>query len=186
MVKVYICDVTETASLEGFSSYRLSKLEKNKNEKHYAESVSAEMLLMYAAKKEGLPLPLDIKTDIGGKPYAENINFSISHSSGKILVAVSDSVIGADIQKINPLQNLEVAKKFLTESERENINTETFFKLFTMKESYFKMTGEGLPLSPKPFSEFEKCFFDTFIIEDYAVSVCSMKPFETTVEHMNF
>jgi len=189
MLKVYISDVAEfdrSINYPLFSSYRIEKLKKIKNEKHFNESASAEALLCFAAKKEGLPLPLDIKTYQDGKPYAENINFSISHSHGKVLVALSDSAVGADIQKINPSQNLKVAKKFLTGEECSNLDNDKFFRFFTMKESYFKMTGEGLPLSPVPFSDFKKCFFDTFITENYAVSVCSPKPFETTIEYVNF
>ena len=184
MVKIYICNAVKNICTENFSSYRLLKLKRITDEVHYAEALSAEALLCCAAKKEGLSLPLDIKVKEGGKPFAENFNFSISHSKGKILVAVSDCEVGADIQKINPLQSLGTARKFLTEKERANLDTEKFFKLFTMKESYFKMTGEGLPLSPVPFENFTNCYFHTFKKEDYMISVCSPEPFETVIEYV--
>lgn len=167
-----------------FSSYRRERIKKIKTVTHAVQSAASEALLCYAAKKEGVPLPLDIKTEPGGKPYADNLNFSISHSGEMVLLAVSAYKVGVDIQKINKNQNLKSAKKILTPAEAENIDVSTFFKYFTMKESYFKMTGEGLPLSPKPFTDFKKCYFKTWEKFGYAISVCSPEKFTADIEFL--
>lgn len=185
MVKIYITDLNFSliASYRPyFSEYRKKRLQKIKNEVRFSQAEAAEALLCYAAEKEGYSLPLDIKTEKNGKPYAENINFSISHSGNRVLVAIAPCRIGADIQRINEEQNLSVATKILTSSELLGIDTHDFFRLFTMKESYFKMTGEGLPFTPKPFSNLEKSFFATWEKDEYMMCVCTCEKEEKVIE----
>jgi len=186
VIKLYITDILKCDDiLPCFSSYRINKLSKTEDLPHRFQSATAERLLCFAAKKEGYPLPLEIKTNSFGKPYTDNFYFNISHSNQKILVAISDSEIGVDLQKVNCNQNLKVARKFLTEEENKNIDVETFFKFFTMKESYFKMTGKGLPLSPVSFKSFEKCFFETLKFDSYFISVCSRSSAEFSIENVS-
>ena len=180
-----MCDIYQNNDvLPVFSEYRKEKLSKTKNILNFYQSATAERLLCYAAKNENLPLQLNIKTACKGKPLSDDLNFSISHSGEKVLLAVADGQIGADIQKINPLQNLNVAQKILTPDERKNIGVNRFFELFTKKESYFKMTGEGLWLSPVSFKDFKKCYFNTFKIDQYFVSVCTEKEQSFKIEYV--
>ena len=185
MVKIYIADLNFpfiTSYRPFFSEYRKKRLQKIDNSIRFLQAETAEALLCYAAEKEGYPLPLDIKTEKKGKPYAENINFSISHSNNRVLVAIAPCYVGADIQKINETQNLSVAKKILTPKELKGIDTHDFFRLFTMKESYFKMTGEGLPLNPKSFQSFEKCYFESWEKDGYMISICTKDREEKEVQ----
>ncbi len=187
MVKIYVADLNFSliASYRPyFSEYRKIRLKKIKNKVHFLQAEAAEALLCYAAEKEGYSLPLDIKTEEKGKPYAENIHFSISHSENHVLVAIAPCRIGADIQKINKGQNLSVATKILTPSELSGIDTHEFFRLFSMKESYFKMTGEGLPLTPKPFYAFEKCYFVTWEKDGYMICVCTKEKEEQEIKFL--
>lgn len=185
MIKIYMTSLN-FSSIDlyrpYFSQYRKERLQKTKNPLHFAQAEATEALLCYGAAKLGYSLPLNINVRKGGKPYAKNLNFSISHSGDKVLLALSDTEIGADIQKINYSQNLAVAKKILIPAETEGVDTYTFFRYFTMKESYFKMTGEGLPLSPKPFNSFEKCFFKTWEKDGYMISVCQKREITADIE----
>lgn len=113
-----------------------------------------------------------------GKPYAVglNIGFSISHSEDMVVCAVSGQDIGADIEKIRPL-NMRITRAACNESDLEYLfgigarNTETvehdrgilarFFRIWTAKEAYFKYIGSGIDdlkaVSYKELSPFCRC-----------------------------
>lgn len=82
-----------------------------------------------------------------GKPVAENADvfFSISHSGDFVACAVSDREIGIDIEKIRGIQ-FRAAEKFSTASELEYIGNDLtrFFRVWTLKEAFFKCKGTGL------------------------------------------
>lgn len=96
-----------------------------------------------------------------GKPFAVglDVGFSISHSEDMVICAVSEHSIGADIEKIRPL-NMRITRAACNESDLEYIfgaglrNTENtehdrdilkrFFEIWTAKEAYFKYTGSGI------------------------------------------
>ncbi|MBE6821090.1 MAG: 4'-phosphopantetheinyl transferase superfamily protein [Ruminococcaceae bacterium] len=121
-----------------------------------------------------------------GKPYAEGlpVNFSISHSGDYAVCAVSGSEIGIDVEKIRTVHP-RAHEKFCTESEARYVNGEEngFFKLWTLKEAYFKCTGTGLGADIKDVSfeingseitcsekGYEFSFFP--VNEDYICSIC--------------
>lgn len=84
-----------------------------------------------------------------GKPYVNGLYFNLSHSGGRVALAVSSAPVGCDIELIRRAP-ARVERKF-TQSERESLSRfsgaerdRAFFVLWTAKESYLKMTGEGL------------------------------------------
>lgn len=100
------------------------------------------------------PLSLTYRYGEKGKPYLENLPlfFSLSHSGEYVLCAVSRRELGADIQKIQPADELKLAKRFFSESECRILEgceshrerQRLFFGFWTRKEAYGKLTGEGL------------------------------------------
>lgn len=82
-----------------------------------------------------------------GKPYIKNlpVYFSISHSGDFAVCAVSNEEIGIDIEQIRQVHP-RIHEKFCTESEAEYIRTTEngIFKIWTLKEAYFKCIGTGL------------------------------------------
>lgn len=76
-----------------------------------------------------------------GKPYFKDLSlfFSISHSGDRVIVAVSDREVGADIEKRREPPR-GVAERFFTERERAC----DFFEIWTKKEALGKCKG-GLP-----------------------------------------
>lgn len=89
-----------------------------------------------------------------GKPYFENIPlfFNISHSGEYVLCAVSSREVGADIQKIQSADVMKLAKRFFSEPEccalerceSDRERQRLFFGLWSRKEAYGKLTGEGI------------------------------------------
>ena len=99
-----------------------------------------------------------------GKPFfanAQDIHFSISHSGSKVAVAFSDSEVGCDIEIIGDI-DLNVAQMFFSRSEYEALlsireeleRRNTFFRCWTLKESYMKAIGKGLNIDSESFTVF--------------------------------
>jgi 4'-phosphopantetheinyl transferase len=98
-----------------------------------------------------------------GKPRlamsgAEGLRFSVSHSQGLALFAVtSGRQVGIDLEAIRPHPaNEDVAEKFFTLRELallralpQDARQEAFFAFWTRKEAYAKAGGEGLTIPLK-------------------------------------
>ena len=87
----------------------------------------------------------DYKIEKNGKPISSLIYFNISHSNGIVVIVLSnDSNIGVDVELIRPI-NKDIIKRISNEEEiKYIIDEESFFKIWTSKESYLKMSGEGI------------------------------------------
>lgn len=88
-----------------------------------------------------------------GKPYLENgkRHFNIAHSNDIVLMVTASTPVGVDIEYIKPLEDLNELLQNFTEAEQNILRNETeqnrliaFFKLWVIKESYLKATGDGL------------------------------------------
>ena len=109
-------------------------------------------------------------------------------------MTVSDCEVGCDIGKaVNA--PLEVAEHYFNPGELEYIKSEkdkdkAFFTLWTLKESYMKMTGRGMSLLLDSFeiipattgytlgkSPEKRCFFKTLQFDDYIFSVSNETDF---------
>lgn len=85
-----------------------------------------------------LPESVQIIRD-GGKPHfdTDEAHFNLSHSYGVVMLGISDSEIGVDVEKIRPVD----FKKFdFIDADDED----EFFEKWTEKESWLKFTGKGL------------------------------------------
>jgi 4'-phosphopantetheinyl transferase len=88
------------------------------------------------------------------KPYVINsallnLQFNLSHSGDAILLAVSDSAIGADVEFINhDFGFTGVLDDNFSVNEityiKENESAERFFRIWTRKEALTKATAQGL------------------------------------------
>ena len=97
--------------------------------------------------------------DERGKPYCSNANmfFSISHSKERVICAVGEGPLGADIEKIRFVEP-RILRACCKESDFEYIlgnmgklpdsftpeQAARFFSLWTAKEAYCKYTGVGV------------------------------------------
>ncbi|GJD09769.1 4'-phosphopantetheinyl transferase HetI [Galdieria sulphuraria] len=107
------------------------------------------------------PKDLSFTTLEGGKPVLQSsipstprISFSLSHTKGLCAVAIScDREIGIDIENKNRKVKgyLDIAKKYLSDAELNWLlsqpsyqQMESFLRIWTLKESLVKATGEGI------------------------------------------
>ena len=96
-----------------------------------------------------------------GKPYLEGnpLYFNISHSGEWVVGAISDYLVGIDVEQIKKA-DLGIAKRFFAPLEYdalmqiacEKAQNEAFYMLWSGKESYIKMIGKGLTIPLEAFS----------------------------------
>ena len=94
----------------------------------------------------------------GGKPFlpAQPVQFSLTHCAGLSACFVAQTPCGVDGEPIRPLRARVLRRAFTPEEQKLIADSpdpdETFFRLWTLKESFVKATGEGLsrPLSTVP------------------------------------
>ncbi len=113
------------------------------------------------------------------KPYIENKHFSISHTSGLVIVGFSSEPIGVDCEKIKEFNDNLITYMFSLEELKKHQNTldnDFLTKNWTIKEAYIKLLGTGLP---KNFHEFDitgkkyQININSMKINDFWLSVCS-------------
>lgn len=173
MTKIYIADVSSIdidSALERVSEYRRKKALRLKNDADKRRCLGAELLLQRVFGEGFSYAP-----DENGKPRAEGVYFSLSHSGNYAVCAVGESDLGVDIEQ--PRKNvLPTAMRFFTKEEYEKIAAsdfpeEEFCSLWVLKEACIKCSGAGLrELSSVQLSDY--CTRH-FIYEGYHVAVAS-------------
>ena len=132
-----------------------------------------------------------------GKPFFTNLpdlHFSVSHSGEIFACAFSDTPVGIDIQeyKNRPDESercKKIANRFFHPDEIDALDADTvsaFYAIWTAKEAYVKLTGEGIT---SDFSSF--CIFD---LDEYLwqteyrscpISVCTEDFCEVEIKEIN-
>ena len=137
-------------------------------------------LLAYAVRQVwNCTLP-EVNVTSAGKPFfpgRRDICFSLSHTKGIVLVAVSSEPVGADVEfrrKLRP-----ATEKRLLRTPHGDLDA---FELWTLRESFYKLVGEGslrdLPFSREngvilgPREELKCALYD--VIPDCSAAVCSL------------
>jgi len=144
-----------------------------------ARSLGAELLLRKALLDNGIT-ERELKYGYGPekKPYLINLpefHFNLSHSGNYVMLAAADREVGCDIEKI-ARANFQIAKRFFAPEEYKRIlaapleeQNEWFYRYWTLKESFLKVTGRGLDL---PMNEFEIRFSDGYPAVRHALGDC--------------
>ena len=160
MIKCWYYDVTPLPDPEKFRAGLLSLPWSARREKinrlSYRETgllpLGAGLLLRHALEDAGAE-DMTLSENEHGKPYLKNrpdICFNLSHSGSIALCAVSDAPVGADVEKLRDF-NEKIARRFFAPEETEWIMAQAdrgaaYTRLWTRKESYYKMLGTGITL----------------------------------------
>lgn len=132
-------------------------------------------LLMRAAAMEALckkNQELVFEKGEKGKPYLkgeENYHFSLSHTGHCIGLAYGETPLGLDLEKIEEVRE-KIAERYYLPEEREYISNNphkenAFYEIWTRKEAFLKMTGEGLSRALDSFCVIGDPNYDSRIIE---------------------
>lgn len=199
MVHLYAADIgnlpdpkENPALLHDISSSRRRKVLEYLQEDDRRRCLGAGILLARILPRYG-ESPGNITLGPGGKPEAEHVYFNLSHSGALVICAVGEKAVGCDIEKTGK-EPEGVAEHFFHRNEVKYLQRfqgaerdEMFFRLWTLKESYIKMTGEGMYLPLRDFEilpgakkiqvrrakEILPCRMAEYGISGYKVSVCA-------------
>jgi 4'-phosphopantetheinyl transferase len=131
-----------------------SRLESFKRKEDRLIRMTAYYLLKEALEKNGYSgyRLQDLQYTTGGKPYFPDasFDFSVSHTDQCAAVAISDSRVGIDIEKIKTIDFVDFEDIFPGEVwsaiHISADKTGTFYSYWTQLESVVKADGRGLPL----------------------------------------
>lgn len=169
MIDTYYIDVTQFDNESLFreksnllSPYRQQKIRMLKHRKDQNRSLGAGLALAHALERYGLT-ERSIEYGFGewGKPFLKDkpdLHFSLSHSGDYAICTIGVIPVGSDIERIKP-GRLNVAERFFAPEEQdflyavqdEEERNRRMFRIWTMKESFLKVTGRGISL---PLGEF--------------------------------
>ena len=149
-------------------------------------SVRAYMLLWQGLRDEyGLDSAPVFSFGEHGKPYLASepgIHFSLSHTGNAVLCALDSRPVGADIEMIRKSDFSHLLSVFSDPEQalilRSDRPEQCFMRLWTRKESYLKLTGQGLvgtkALKDVPTDDTGTVSFETTVREDagFLYSVC--------------
>lgn len=166
------------------SSERVCRIQRFIFNKDKLNSLFAELLLrrMLVKYHKMNISQIEICYEPSGKPFLKNneILISISHSENCVAIAISDEPTGIDTEKISEYYE-EIVSDFFCKEEYKYINSsknkcEEFYKIWTKKEAFTKINGEGLSIPLNSFNVLDndfsqKCF--TIKKDDFFISVCS-------------
>lgn len=215
-VRLYVADISQSEEFYDMWYNRMPKerrikADRYKPDKDRKRCIAAYALLAYAlceAQENGLisqgidpgSAELPISEDDNGKPYLEGIPicYSISHSGDMVAVALSPKEVGCDVE-CKSKNAMSIAEHFFSEDEvafLRSIDDESrqgleFTRLWTMKESVVKCSGEGIRRAFSDFSLIDCAGervghltlpgrYDTFRVREfeskngYCFSVCSV------------
>ncbi len=129
--------------------------EQRRNENSRYESLCAGLLYACAMRRSGEDPDAEVSFLAQGKPVLsgrEDCFFSLSHSGRYVICAVGRRPLGADVQKIRPV-NLSISRRFhpaeqaWLETLPESGRAEAFFRIWTRKEAWVKAVSAERVLS---------------------------------------
>ncbi|MEI3167924.1 MAG: 4'-phosphopantetheinyl transferase superfamily protein [Lachnospiraceae bacterium] len=186
----------EETDLKGrLSAARQEKIDRLRYAADRRLSLGAGLLLDQGLKRFGLRERTEaFGTVENGKPcllHHPEIQFNLSHSGSMVMAAFSSCPVGCDVEKKQKAR-MDVAKRFFAPAEqRALLAAETeeerdilFSRLWTLKESYLKVGGQGMAMALDSFTialggqpvlvERKKARyrFQEFSLPDYCASVC--------------
>jgi len=150
-----ICENEINAYTQLISGKRKSSLARLKYIDDVKRSLLGELLIRKIVRENYFRGNAEISFGVNdyGKPYVKDLDafhFSVAHSGKWVVCATSSQEVGVDLERIRPVDT-EIARQHFTEQENSFLTdlsldrkTEYFFKLWTLKESYFKAKGTGL------------------------------------------
>lgn len=213
---IYLFNIKSIKSSDEFISFLpLISMSKKKllNYKYIDDklrSMYGELLLLYALKVHFNKTHTDIIIDLNtyGKPYITNLSgiyFNISHSDEWVICAIHTKELGADIEKINNIDE-SIFEHILSKEENKYIfnklnKQEIFFEYWCVKESYYKFVGKGIDsdmcmidvnlkdsnnIKLSKYGQKQNLYFQLYNeLNDYKIVVCTSDKFDAKYIYIN-
>ena len=216
MTVVFYADVSPLSNTAIFEAHfksvpdiRKSKINRLRFTKSKMLSLGAWIVLKHTLKEFGYtPENAGFSYLANGKPFLANcpdLHISISHSESIAMCAVSKFEVGADVEYVSQFKE-GVCRRFFTKSECDyifqyknaDLQKDRFFRIWTMKESFAKLTGKGIgdlrnfeidvsSTAPKLIcrNRFDSFFFYEPQIPLYKASICLAEEDTVHCERIN-
>ncbi|MDR1467075.1 MAG: 4'-phosphopantetheinyl transferase superfamily protein [Oscillospiraceae bacterium] len=128
-----------------------------------------------------------------GKPFLKDFPkfcFNISHTNNAVVIFVSRTCVGIDVERIRKI-NFKISDRFFHDEERKILSgsprkIDTFFEIWTKKESHVKYYGEGFFNTFAAFNVFcTKLKIKTFKNNGLCISICKGGNFEFNITEIS-
>ncbi len=208
VLEIYAIDINLFSAEQLFKDYstylsekKIKELKAYKHSDAMLSSLLGELVAKYAiAKNFNIPIKEIVFNKVkNGKPIVsghKNIYFNISHSKNIVICAVSNSVIGIDIESLDrDVKFKSLTKRFFSEQEIKLVNNSTdFLNIWTLKEAYLKAIGTGISGGLQnftvPYLKEDKTmlinknpwYFDNKEFNNYIISICQSKKIESNIK----
>ena len=200
MQTVYIMDIRPLAPFEEqlallLQPERLEKMRQYKFQADRLRCLAGGLLLRYAVQNK------EISYGNYGKPFQRGgPHFNISHTGDYACLAVSaEAPLGIDIELHKDEDFLALGKTAFHPEELtflcDNPTAERFYTIWTLKESYAKLSGTGFSVEPSSYCVLpgkvqlpsgSEPFFRTFdILDGYTISICAAEPISAGIEFVD-
>ena len=146
-IDLFLFDSRKFTYTELVDILKISEKGEKTLQKFACEEVKKEKLVSLFYKEQ---FASNYSIDANGKPVSPNLQFNVSHSKGVVVFAMNKSrPIGVDIEEIRPIE--DNLKRYISTDEEYQLidNDESFFKVWTSKESLSKCIGIGIKGQPK-------------------------------------
>ena len=151
-----------SAMLSTFTAREQARYRSFAHEEHRARWGAARGTLreVLGAALGKAPSEVEIRYGPHGKPFVDGLRFNLSHSGARALIALSvDCEVGADVELPRPRRTDDIARRFFAPGEIARLfaiaepaaRQAEFFRLWTCKEAFLKVTGEGLSRSTRSY-----------------------------------
>ena len=117
-----------------------------------------------------------------GKPYLPDdpqVHFNLSHSGNRVMCAVSAYACGCDVEQIShKKKQIDMVIRCLAESEQRlaAVSVVHFYRIWTLKESILKLSGEGIVI---PLNSFEVSLDPPAVRQDFFPEPILLKEYDT-------
>ncbi len=173
------------AALRAMSPQRREHAMRYRRETDRRQSLAVYLLLCRAlSERFGITEPPVLYYDDRGKPAVDgrpDVHISLSHCKAAVAVAVASQPVGVDIESlITP--DIDLLRHTMSEAECATIlkDATQFTRLWTMKESFLKLTGEGLTDDlPNVLTRADGVRFSTTVHSHYVVTSATYKDVNT-------
>lgn len=189
-ITLYYMNVKDISlTTDDISLTRLNKINSYIFDEDKRLSYGAAILLNEALKPFNLKeKDIEISYNKYNKPYFkehEDFHFNISHSKEMVIVVISSSTIGCDIEHLRKCDD-NIICRYFSSNEKKLISQvdnkdDLFTRIWTIKESYFKNIGTGINDKVNSIDVFsnecEICLpnnlkIKEYRLDDYFISIC--------------
>lgn len=123
----------------------INKNYNKENRREFVEECFLRYLKFYGETASAVPDEAKGKNDKPYFPSRPDVRFSLSHSDNYAVLAMGETEIGCDIEKVRDINYKPIANRWFSGGEIDAADSvENYFSVWTKKEAYLKLTADGL------------------------------------------